>query len=72
MYKQMNIKKFEWLAHIDERTRAAHRKRHGKVYSVDKALKGLAPAPTIVRDKSGKWIPSENINCRCTVRPFFD
>lgn len=71
MYQKMNIKKFQWVAHIDERTRKTHKKRNGKVFSVDRALKGLDPAPTMIRDTSGKWIPSENINCRCTIRPYF-
>lgn len=71
MYQKMGIKKFQWLAHIDERTRKTHKKRNGKVFSVDKALKGLDPAPTMVRDSSGKWLPAENINCRCGIRLYF-
>jgi len=72
MFKQMGIKKYVWIATLDDRTRETHRKRHGKVYSVDRALKGLDPAPTMVRDKDGRWMPGENVNCRCTIRPYYD
>jgi SPP1 gp7 family putative phage head morphogenesis protein len=71
MFKEMGVKEYQWVAHIDERTRDNHRKRHTNVYNVDRAIKGLDPAPGMVHDKSGKWIPSENINCRCRIRPRF-
>ncbi len=71
LFKQMDIDKFIWITTIDDRTRESHRRRHGVVYNVDRALRGLDPAPTMVRDSSGKWIPEENINCRCTIRPYY-
>lgn len=54
----LGIKKGEWVAVLDSRTRSSHAKANGKIFEIDEGL-------TVDGEKTQPSIP---INCRCTLK----
>jgi SPP1 gp7 family putative phage head morphogenesis protein len=70
-YKQSGVvKKKQWIAKLDGRTRDTHAKAHGQIVGIDEYFKvgdALLMFPGDICDS-----PKEVINCRCTIKAVFD
>jgi SPP1 gp7 family putative phage head morphogenesis protein len=65
-YQDYGVRKKEWLAAYDERTRDSHLIANGQVVGINENFKvgaGSGPAPGQI------GLPEEDINCRCTLLP---
>jgi SPP1 gp7 family putative phage head morphogenesis protein len=65
-YKDEGVKKKEWLATQDDRTREDHSDADGQVVGVDE---DFHVGDDSMMMPGGGDDPGENINCRCTVLP---
>jgi SPP1 gp7 family putative phage head morphogenesis protein len=70
-YKQSGVvKKKQWIATLDGRTRDTHAQAHGQIVGIDEYFKvgdALLMFPGDICDR-----PEEVINCRCTIMAVFE
>lgn len=57
--KSLGIDKYYWRTSLDERVRASHLEKEGKLYSWDEPPEDTGH-------------PGESINCRCTAEPYIE